>query len=780
MTLSTLIFPANTPEKAYQIATDAFAGLWFKITGIQLNKDSDDNTLPSGDLIFIGSGVVNKQVHKLLLDGSIPDFQIKYSSDDYTIISQNNKKRNMLFIAGGCGRSTIYAVYDFFRKQTGAEYFWDGDVIPKQAGINIGNCNYIESPRFQYRGLRYFAHRGLHRFQAEHWDFTEWQQEIDWIMKKRLNFFMLRTGLDDLFQRAFPDVVPYPSELKRDPDFVDKAYDDRTSFWPLAYRGELRKKVLQYAFERGLLHPEDTGTMTHWYSRTPTSFIEKRPVSFCEQTDGFYSQKTGMVWDINKEQSWNDYWQLTQTHIDHFGQNRLFHTIGLAERSFGNNRTENLRIKKSAYRKIQHMLRISYPDAPLILASWDFAVFWKDDEVKELLNELNPDNTLILDYAADMDGKISFEDWGYYKKFPWIFGIFHAFEPETVIHGKYKQLIEKIRKAVDDSFCKGMVLWPEASHIDTLMLEFFTYAAWQPESIKLHDVITNLCHKRYFDNSLLIGNMPKVWTRLTELVADEGWDTQFMSWEKTFQFEPHFRLLNSEMFSGDLRSKYDFLQSNYNKIKKANVNSASIIKQLLKLSETGYPNLFWRRDALDIVRTLLNLKIRENILLLLLTLLETPDDINTIDICGSILLKQFELLGQLLSQHEDFSIFVSLEKLQKNRKINPYSEQTLKSNIENSYSRCHACELATHVYKQEFKVFLKGVKMSAKEQTSELPEALFKKSYSEIQDAFYNTPLSEMQLGTPRNSIVMSNILRNIVNSFKLIRKRENLICDVL
>jgi hypothetical protein len=107
----------------------------------------------------------------------------------------------------------------------------------------------IEKPHFRYRGLRYFAHRGLHRFQAEHWDLEDWQREIDWLLKKRFNLFMLRTGIDDLFQRAFPGDVPYPPTNAQDPDAEDRSYNDRTSFWPLKYRGELRKRVLQYAFD---------------------------------------------------------------------------------------------------------------------------------------------------------------------------------------------------------------------------------------------------------------------------------------------------------------------------------------------------------------------------------------------------------------------------------------------------------------------------------------------------------------------------------------------------
>ena len=177
-----------------------------------------------------------------------------------------------------------------------------------------------EKPRFAYRGLRYFAHRGLHRFQAEHWDLDDWKREIDWCVKKRFNLFMLRTGIDDLFQRAFPDDVPYPPTDAKDPDGVDRSYDDRTSFWALKYRGELRKQVLQYARDRGLVHPEDTGTITHWYSHTPSSFYRSRPdfPVIRDQKSG-YSLTTQAIWDIESPVTWDAYWKLTETHIREFG-----------------------------------------------------------------------------------------------------------------------------------------------------------------------------------------------------------------------------------------------------------------------------------------------------------------------------------------------------------------------------------------------------------------------------------------------------------------------------
>ncbi|MEA3364291.1 MAG: hypothetical protein U9Q79_01505, partial [Candidatus Hydrogenedentes bacterium] len=201
-TLTVIAPPAG--EKAYEIATGDFVDLWTQVTSHSPAVTSPRNLPSSGDVVLIGSDAVNPIVHALIKRGVLETLDLQYGTDSYRILSVDAPPVRYLIVAGGCGRSTIYAVYDFFRRQAGAEYFWDGDVIPQRPNLDIGGVDVTEKPHFQYRGLRYFAHRGLHRFQAEHWDLDDWKREIDWLLKKRFNLFMLRTGHDDLFQRAFP------------------------------------------------------------------------------------------------------------------------------------------------------------------------------------------------------------------------------------------------------------------------------------------------------------------------------------------------------------------------------------------------------------------------------------------------------------------------------------------------------------------------------------------------------------------------------------------------
>ena len=119
----------------------------------------------------------------------------------------------------------------------------------------------------------------------------------------------------------------------------------------------LRKRLLAYAFERDLMHPEDCGTMTHWYSRTPLDFLRAKTPKLLSQNSGIYSEQTGLVWDIADDANLDNYFALTAAHIREYGQAGLFHTIGLAERPYSDDREANLRLKKYVY---QLCIRDSY------------------------------------------------------------------------------------------------------------------------------------------------------------------------------------------------------------------------------------------------------------------------------------------------------------------------------------------------------------------------------------------------------------------------------------
>lgn len=761
-----ILIPANDPF--FRNAANEFVSLYRGMTGIK----PAICTRPSGkrDMIVLGSDSVNPFVHRKIMDEALAPLNIKTGTDDYRICSITEKGRNILFIAGGRNRAVLYGIYHFF-ELLGCRYFWDGDRIPQVTEIPLAPWDITEKPRFDYRGLRYFAHRSLKRFQAKHWDFAEWRKEIDWCLKKRFNLFMLRTGLDDIFQKAFPDQVSYPP-LHSDKKAHARSYTDLAPDWSLQYRGKLRKKILDYAFERDLMHPEDIGTMTHWYSPTPEEFLQNRKPDFLPQSVG-NSEKIHLVWDIRQEKFLNDYMHLTDTHIEHYGKPELFHTIGLAERRCFSDLRKNHEMKLYTYRRLIYKLRQKYPDAPLLIASWDFAMHWSAEEIKAFLAEMDPENTIILEYTAETGNmEHNFTTWDITGKFPWIFGIFHAYEANSDIRGDYSIISSRLATAADDPMCKGMVFWPENSHSDTLMLEYAAANSWSP-SPENRDILSFI--KKFVCNRYLPedhSSMLKIWESFLPVLQMRSFvgpgQQHFFSY-----MELEFQLLNIfdrpqdniKLFSSD------FLNGTRESFK-------AIPEVFALLAEKFSPDAddFIKRDVIDIARSCAGRLLLYTMLLLGTEYIAWCDGKENAERIRALIRngkKIYSCFAAILGASEEFSLWFSLEDFRKKHPCNRELETSLKGNAENSYCRSWQFELLTAVYSGEFEIISRTIEENLLSGTRELLDSSkgMGSSIKAVTDEFYAAPLHKYAPDVRKNSESLQQKLYEVSEIAGEIRK---------
>lgn len=729
----TIVRPSHG-HKAYEIAANTFASLAEEVSGVDCVKVTDSEyaaQATGGDLtVLIGSDAVNNLTAELYLKGSLESLGIRYCTDDYCIRTQKADGKSLLILAGGRPRSAIYAVYRYFELFLGCRWFWDGDRLTYRPLVTEG-IDVTESPRFDYRGLRYFAHRSLHRFQAEQWSFEDWTFEIDWMLKKRLNMFMLRIGMDDVFQRAFPDIVSYPDRDSTLPE-AGEGYNDRSLFWSLEYRGELRKRILSYAFERDLMHPEDCGTMTHWYSRTPYEFLEKVKPTILPQVTKGYSEPTGLVWDVRDQENLNNYFKLTETHVREYGNGQLFHTIGLGERRYSDDPQENRRMKLYVYRRIAAYLKEKYPNAPLLIASWDLWMRFTPEEVRELIGELDPDQSIILDYTSDTMQENNFTKWGISGKFPWIFGIFSGYEPESEIRGLYELTNERLRLAKDDPMCRGLILWPELSHGDPLITEYLALNAWSSETLSIPEFTDKYCRDRYSEKDLDI--MSALWRDFMPIVMLSAWS-----------IEDSWRQDGHNIFPY-LSYRADFLREKLEKYRRK-LGDRPIYKDtaatlLERLSAVEARDGQMRRDLYDIARTIMSRYIDGAILKAELLYLEggCAEEVNRITYSAESLMR---LLAELLGSHEDYSLYRSLEALKRVSDTNPNFERTLKNNAECGYCRSFIYENAEYLYVPELELLL-GELRKAVRNGEDLDREAVDRGFERIKERYFATPLAEM------------------------------------
>ena len=685
--MSLLIVRPHNAHKAYTIAAEEFCALCHKITGERPGIVTDVAAKealpahPSLQLVVIGGDDVN-----LLAREYKEMIPIPCGGEGYAVLSATLRGHNSLLLWGGRGRSTLYAVYRYFEVYLNCKWFWDGDKLPAADSLPMEDIRLTETTKFLYRGTRYFAHRGLHRFQAEHWNAEDWQKEIDWLVKKRLNLLMLRIGQDDLFQKAFPGMVDYPSAKESLP-FTGDGFNDRTLFWDLRFRGDLRKQILQYAKDRDLLLPEDCGTMTHWYSRTPEDFLQKMRPSLLSQPAGTnYAESTGLVWDIREEENLDLYFRLTDTHVHEYGQSGLFHTIGLAERAFSQDREENLRLKLLTYRLICRRLREQYPGSKLLLASWDLWMFYTPEEVKALLAQLDKEQVVLLDYTADSARKSNYRTWGVEGSFPWIFGIFHAYEPSGEVRGDYPMLIGRLQHAKKDPFCKGMVFWPEVSHGDPFMTEFFAQNAWEVSEQPVEEQLKAFCTARYTHREELLA----LWEKVLPLAKLMSWSKYeaVTPWAETDIF---CRAVYTLDFGQDDPLYDDYLLP----LETHRYNAAESLRRIALL--LGQEDDRETRDLYDLARTILTRYLNG----LTLTLCRQYSHGEEVKETAEKLLRLLALYGDFLASNQEYSLFATLRALNETAPVNPNFTPTLKRNCDNLYCRSAVTECVLELYLPE-------------------------------------------------------------------------------
>ncbi len=653
---------------AVQLASDEFAKYWKLVTGRDLPDES-------------------KTVVYFKIDSSLDA-----THDEYIIRSVADGVE----FTGSNGRSVFYAVYDFFKRRAGCRWFWDGDVVPYRDEIDLGGLDVREKSRFEYRAIRYFAHRGLTRFQAEHWGRKEWKQEIDWCLKSRLNCFMPRIGMDDTWQKAFPDIVGYPKPGDSADDNMT-GFDNRAPFWDLRYRGELRKYFTEYAFDRGLMIPTDFGTMTHWYARTPVSFLEAKNPPFLPQSNNNYKQRTGLVWDVFQGEWADDYIHLTEAFIDAgYGTPDFLHTIGLGERMCFDDRAKNLQLKKDVLALMTKKALAKYPNAKILLAGWDFYSTWHPEEVKTLVAELDPERTIIWDYegevapGSDNSGwsypERNFTNWGVVGKFPYTYGVFLAYECALDIRAHYGIIEEREKIVAADPFCKGYILWPESSHTDTFLLSYFTTNAWQPGHG--HETLLPVfCRDRYGEKAAVF---EPVWRKTLPISQLLGW---WGNWGQNL------------LACGDYRKGFGLEEDG-----KLLSSAPGIFADLAAITPEDN---FQRRDIVDIARTVgdrLGIWVHRRLLQAFSAWCDGEDNGGDIRFWCERYLEIVKANTDILELHTDFSLCESLDRLAEEAPVFSRDfDKVLLDNASNGYCRSHQYEIAAGWYVPFAEAFVREV-----------------------------------------------------------------------
>lgn len=518
--------------------------------------------------------------------------------------------------------------------------------------------------------------------------------------------------------------------------------------------------------------------MTHWYSRTPIEYLEKKQPKLLAQATSGYSEQTGLCWDPRVKENLDNYFKLTETYVEQYGRPELFHTIGLAERLIFDDRSKNMNMKLLTYRRILQRVHEKYPLAKTLIASWDFIGWWFPEEVQKLMAEFDPERTIILDYTSEHDDPDrTFLKWGVVGKFPWIFGIFHAYERQNCLRGQYDVTKSRLEVAREDPFCKGMIFWPELSHSDPLVLEYLVRNAWKPEQLTIEPLAESFSMNRYSEFG---AQMNEAWQAYLPLLKLVGWghytrrtpkDPEYIKychgwnehgsvlndilngWDQCVMKE-YTRNLNYSVSEDDGsvmtpmqadRARWDYHVS---QARPHRENITRTLQALCALPDEALENPFVHRDVMDLAHSLLEQITHYGMLRMALwcgAFMEGEDNGQAILSQCEAIYRVSEILGKLLACHEDYSMNATLDGLRRVAPVNPNYETTLKHNLVNGYCRQASYEPWNFLFLAEQRVYFDWVKRNVQANQRGTWARDFGETGKALYQAFMDKPLDEMR-----------------------------------
>lgn len=301
-------------------------------------------------------------------------------------------------------------------------------------------------------------------------------------------------------------------------------------------------------------------------------------------------------------------------------------------------------------------------------------------------------------------------------------------------------------------------------HSDTYLLEYLGDNSWQPKRLEIEKATEYFCNSRY--PSDIAPAMKQLWNSFIILSQSLHWGFDGILFD-----EPQFRILNSGSFINLTQELVTKLDADFNRIYPGLKQAPEVLKGLAGMAVKSYDNALWRRDALDIARTIASrayfasLVHGANLMEAWRLQKAKPADVTKLAKLSKELLA---VMGDVLAMSDDFSMFASLNRLSKAKELNgiqpvlnPHSEQTLKGNAENGYCRSHQYELLQYVYKPELDAYWNWVlkRIKSGDRTEWKRPLEFGKQEKIIVDRFYETPLASMAPTTLKDSKNLSDIL---------------------
>ena len=464
-------------------------------------------------LLFVFSHAQNFTAVQNLINRQFPAMKdkvilnkIKFNGyDSAHYISSKNK----LTIYANTGNAAAYALYDYVKKYCFSSLSHTGDNINIPSVLPATNKKENITAVFP---LRYALNYCTYNYTMSFWKWEDWEKELDWMALNGVNLMLTQMGTEEVWQKTLSEFGFSDNDIRAfipGPAFNAWWLMGNLQGWGgpvsnnmIKYWTALQKKILLRMKELGI-QPVIQG----FTGIVPSSLSSYFPSAKLIDQGNWCGFKRPPVLSANDPlfdkiatSYYKNFKNLYGNEFKYLGGD-LFHEGG---NTAGVNLTETAT-------KVQKKMITEFPDAVWVLQGW------QSNPKQQILNGLNPKNTLIIDLLGDDN-----ETWNQrnqYGGFPWIWTTITNFGGKTTSSGNIRRVYSETKKAEyifkENLLLKGTGIIPEGIENNDIVYQWALERSWQKNEPEFNKHIDDFILARY---GTINDDLKNAWSYLTKSI----------------------------------------------------------------------------------------------------------------------------------------------------------------------------------------------------------------------------------------------------------------------